>query len=85
VAANTPFQLCKLATLPLIGQAEPEPTVEDVLARTVVSHAWMGRRFEQVLRALPARLLKLFRSTTAVVIGADFRPCSTPRPRVPFT
>ncbi|TDG15728.1 hypothetical protein E2F43_05750 [Seongchinamella unica] len=74
VAANTPFQLCSLATLPFIGQQAASPSVEEVLARTVVSHPWMGRRFEQVLRALPQDMLPLFRGATAVVIGADIRP-----------
>lgn len=73
-AANTPFQLCNLGTLPFIGQGNPDPSVEDVLARTVVSNPWMGSRFEQVLRALPTDMLKLFRGTTAVVIGAKIRP-----------
>ncbi len=74
VAANTPFQLCTLDTLPFIGQSSASPTVEDILARTVISNAWMGPRFEQVLRALPSDMLKLFRGTTAVVIGSKIRP-----------
>ncbi|RLQ20877.1 hypothetical protein DWB85_15025 [Seongchinamella sediminis] len=74
VAANTPFQLCDLTTLPFIGDLQASVTVYDVLARTAVSHPWMGRRFKQVLRELPPAMLQLFRGATAVVIGADIRP-----------
>ena len=73
-AASTPFQICTLNTLPFIGQSNTSPTVDDVLARTVVSDPWMGPRFEQILRAIPADMLKLFRGTTAVVIGSKIRP-----------
>lgn len=73
-AADGPFQLCSLETLPFLGSTEPNPSMEDILQRTVVSHAWMGARFEQVLRELPAGMLKMFRGVTAVVIGSRIRP-----------
>jgi hypothetical protein len=51
-----------------------DPTVEDVLERTLVSHTWMGVNLAQVLGELPADVLPLFRSVTAVVIASDVRP-----------
>src|SRR5690606_5537074 len=38
---------CRLSTLPYIGQATTSPTKADIMARVVVSHAWMGTRFSQ--------------------------------------
>ena len=72
--ANTPFDICRLGKLPFLGQSTPDPAVDDILARTLVSHHWMGERFGEILRELPADMLKLFRGTTAVVIGANIRP-----------
>ena len=66
--------LCAVRTLPFIGIEEPAPTVADIMARLVVSHSWISTRFEQVLSNMPADVLLLFRSVTAVVIGADIRP-----------
>jgi hypothetical protein len=73
-AANGPFQLCTLNTLPFLGSTHPNPDVDAVLERTVVTHPWMGVRFEQVLRRLPPDMLKMFRGVTAVVIGSRVRP-----------
>lgn len=54
------------------------PTVENLLNRVVVSHDWMGKRFEQIIRAMDARtqqaVLQMSRAITAVVIGAEIRP-----------
>jgi hypothetical protein len=66
--------LCTVGTLPLIGIEEPAPTVADIMARLVVSDPWISKRFEQVLAIMPADILLLFRSVTAVVIGTDIRP-----------
>ena len=73
-AADGPFQLCSLETLPFLGTTAPNPGIADILQRTVVSDSWMGIRFEQVLRELPADMLKMFRGVTAVVIGSRIRP-----------
>jgi len=67
---------CKLSTLPYIGYNNENPTVEDILNRTVVTHVWMGDRLEELLTALPADMLKLFRPVTSVVIGSNVRPSS---------
>jgi hypothetical protein len=71
---STFSDLCTLRELPLLGTFSDDPTVEDVMQRLVVSHGWMAERFEQFLRAMPTDLLKLTRSLTGVVIGAEVRP-----------
>jgi hypothetical protein len=66
--------LCSMVTLPLIGQDASSPSVADVMDRVLVSHPWMGTRFEEVLNQLPADLLGLFKGVTAIVIDSDIRP-----------
>ncbi|MDP5029151.1 hypothetical protein [Paraglaciecola sp.] len=67
---------CSFATLPLLGSETLSPTVDDVLSRLVVSHAWMGDRFKQFLQQSSTAddMLKLLRATTAIVIAYDVRP-----------
>ncbi len=65
---------CALQTLPTIGMETPAPTVDDIMNRLLVSHPWMGARFEQLLTGFPEDLLQLFGAVTAVVIDADIRP-----------
>ncbi|MFC3095627.1 hypothetical protein DRW07_08085 [Alteromonas sediminis] len=67
---------CSFEDLPLLGMETTTPTVEDVLNRTLVSHPWMGQRFEEYLRQSEAGsdMLNLLRGTTAVVISYDIRP-----------
>ena len=69
---------CSLDALPFIGIDTLSPTIEDLMNRVVVSHQWMGERFEEVLRAMDADTrhitLQLSRSITLVVISADVRP-----------
>lgn len=65
---------CQLADLPPIAMNTPEPAIEDIMERVVVSHPWMGMRFEQLLQELPHDLHTLFGAVTAVVIGAEIRP-----------
>lgn len=74
VSANNPFQICSLEELPFLGSVKPDPSVSDILQRTVVSHGWMGNNFAQVLRRLPTDMLKMFRGVTAVVITSRVRP-----------
>lgn len=66
--------LCTMETLPLVGQELPAPTVAEVMDRLLVSHPWMGERFEQVLSQLPPDVLTLFKGVTAIVIDSDIRP-----------
>lgn len=72
--ANSPFEVCTFNRLPFIGSQSAPLDVRDIMARTVVSHRWMGRRFRQVLKALPPELLQMFGTVTAVVISSDVRP-----------
>lgn len=74
VLAETGNQSCTLDTLPLLGQEVSNPSIDDILTRTVISHAWMGTRFRQVLESMPADVLTLLKSVTAIMIDADIRP-----------
>jgi hypothetical protein len=65
---------CLLSTLPLLAQQPGDLTIDAIMARTVISHAWMANRFREYLEQAPAELLPLFRAVTAVVIAADVRP-----------
>lgn len=65
---------CSLGELPFLGMATASPTIADVMGRTLVSERWMGDNLQATLQALPADLLPLFRSITAVVIATDVRP-----------
>lgn len=65
---------CTLTTLPIIGMQYESPSVNDIMSRVVVSHDWMGERFEQALYNLPADIRLLLRATTAIVIDSDIRP-----------
>ena len=71
---DAPFAACTLETLPFIAQATPEPTVEDVLDRTLVTHGWMGERFERFLRQAPPELVGMFGAVTSISIGSTVRP-----------
>ena len=74
VVVTAPEHSCALSTLPFMASESVEPSVDQILSRLVVSHQWMGQRFEQALRKMPADLLLLFKSVTAVVIADDIRP-----------
>jgi len=65
---------CGLSDLPFIGQEAANPTVDDIMSRVVVSHSWMGERFQEALSIMPDDMRLLFRSITAIVIDADIRP-----------
>jgi hypothetical protein len=65
---------CSLLRLPILGLETASPSVDDVMGRVLVSHAWMGARFRELLETAPADLLLLFRPVTAVAISSDVRP-----------
>jgi hypothetical protein len=65
---------CNLNTLPLLGMEHTLPTVAQVMERVVVSHQWMGARFQQVLEAMPVEVRLMTRGLTAIVISYDVRP-----------
>jgi len=65
---------CTLDTLPFIGQENLQPTIVDIMDRVLVTHDWMGERFEQILVAMPPETLDLFVPVTAIIIGSEVRP-----------
>lgn len=65
---------CMLKTLPILGHEFENPSIDDVMSRTLVSHDWMATRFREVLNVLPGDILTLLKATTAVVIDSDVRP-----------
>jgi len=70
--------LCTLGRLPILGiETRGElPTVEQVMARVMVSNDWMGQRFEAFLREQDVNgdFRRLLNATTAIVIGGRVRP-----------
>lgn len=74
VLAERESQSCSFAQLPLIGMEHAYPSVDDIMDRVLVSHQWMGKRFEEMLYALPADVRVLMRSVTAIVLAEDVRP-----------
>ncbi len=70
--------LCPLTRLPFLAQEAPGgiPSIEQVMNRVVVSHDWMGKNFEDFLRAHDTRgdFRRMLSSVTAVVIGSHIRP-----------
>jgi len=65
---------CSVAELPFIAMTYPNPSVEDIMSRVVVSHDWMGQRFATLLSLLPDETLTLLGSVTAIVISDNIRP-----------
>jgi len=72
--AETSSQSCTLDTLPLLAHEFSNPSIDDILTRTVTSHDWMGTRFRQALEKMPADVLILLKAVTAIVITAEIRP-----------
>lgn len=73
VLTGTVSDSCTLETLPFIGQ-EGSSDISAIMDRVLVTHSWMGLRFEEMLHQLPDDLLPLFGSTTAIFIGSYLRP-----------
>ncbi|MGQ7847958.1 hypothetical protein ACUNV4_25915 [Granulosicoccus sp. 3-233] len=65
---------CTLEVLPFITQATPDFTREDILDRLLVTHDWMGQRFEQLLTEAPEDMVTLFGALTSIAIGSTVRP-----------
>lgn len=76
VYSNQLSSSCTFAKLPLIAQDSFTPTIEDIMDRVVVSHAWMGERFKAFLQNDDPNndFKNLLRATTAIVISYDVRP-----------
>jgi len=65
---------CTLETLPFINQAASSVTREGILNRLLVTHEWMGQRFEALLDDAPERMIPLFGAITSISIGSSIRP-----------
>ncbi|MGR5065799.1 hypothetical protein [Photobacterium sp. DNB22_13_2] len=66
---------CLVSDIAPLGYGiEGDVTVDDIAARLVVSHAWMGSNFIAALREMPQDLLNLFGSVNAVVLSYEIRP-----------
>ncbi len=78
VYSNQFSSSCLLGTLPELAQDSngETPTIEQVMNRVVVSHDWMGERFEQYLKTFDEHddFKNLLRATTAIVLSYDIRP-----------
>lgn len=76
--AENPYNLCSLATLPFLAQTTDGavPTVEQVMARVLVSHDWQGRNFEAFLRSHDQRgdFRRMLNSVTTIVLSTHVRP-----------
>lgn len=72
--AETVAQSCSLATLAPIAFTHPQPSVANIMERVLVSHPWMGQRFEQLLMLMPEDIHYLLGGVTAIVIDDDIRP-----------
>ncbi|WDD97285.1 hypothetical protein [Thalassomonas actiniarum] len=67
---------CTLGRLPLIGQQTPNPEIDDIMDRVLVSHAWMGDRFREFLQTKDPHgdFRSMLQATTGIVISYDIRP-----------
>ena len=76
VYTNQINRSCDFAELPLIGMENMNPTVNDIMDRVLVSHDWMGERFEEYLTnsVVGPDMLRLLRGVTAIVISYEVRP-----------
>ncbi len=74
IQADSDSELCSLNRLPILGLDNENLSIPMIMDRLVVSHQWMGTRFEYVLYNLPPEMLNLFKGVTAVVIDDDIRP-----------
>lgn len=74
-ALNT-SNFCSLNTLPYLGTDSQNPSIDDIMARVVVSHDWMAENFEKFLRQYDTNndFKRLLRSTTAIIISDSVRP-----------
>lgn len=67
-------QYCTVEQLSFIAAETPNPTINEIMQRVVVSHDWMGERFKDLLGELPSDIHILLGSVTAIVIADNIRP-----------
>ncbi len=74
VLIGTTAESCQLSVLPFIGNGSTVPSIDEIMNRVLVTHDWMGDRFELFLQTAPEDMLMMFSSTTAIVMGSKVRP-----------
>jgi hypothetical protein len=74
VYADTSEKSCTVSTLPLIGIAKENITVQDILDRTMISHEFLGETFKEVLLKMKPEILQMFGAVTAIVISDRINP-----------
>ncbi|WP_434341146.1 hypothetical protein [Motilimonas cestriensis] len=76
VKAQTRADSCSLNELSFIYNENPNPTIDDIMNRLVVSDDWMINRFRDMLtdNNMPNTIMPLFQSVRAIVISSDVRP-----------
>lgn len=72
--ANTIEKSCSVLDSPLLGINKTEVTVDDILAKTLVSRKSYGDTFKAILQNVPRELLIMFGSVSAVVIADRITP-----------
>ncbi len=76
IYSNTSTELCKLGKLPFVGTLNSAPTTSEIMERVLVSHDWMGKRFQDYLEQVDTSndIKNLLGATTSIVISYDIRP-----------
>lgn len=76
IYSNTSTELCNLGKLPFIGTLTANPTTANIMDRVLVSHDWMGQRFQDYLEQVDTSndIKNLLGATTSIVISYDIRP-----------
>lgn len=72
--AEGELQSCAFTDLPMLGMQHVYPAIDDIMDRVLVSHQWMGQRFEEALHELPVDVRVLMKPITAIVLAEDIRP-----------
>jgi len=76
IYSNSTETYCDLGKLPFIGSQNPTPTVSQIMDRVLVSHDWMGQRFQTFLEQVDQSndIKNLLGATTSIVISYDIKP-----------
>ncbi|GLS84274.1 PKD domain-containing protein [Paraferrimonas haliotis] len=71
-----PEGFCNIEDIPLIGNGQSAPSLDDIMDKVIVSHDWMGENFEAFLTNYDSSgdLKRLLGATSAIVISYDVRP-----------
>jgi hypothetical protein len=76
IYSNITTDFCDLAELPFLGTVNPTPSIKEIMDRVLVSHDWMGHRFETLLSQVDTSndIKTLLGATRSIVISYDIRP-----------